>query len=161
MMIVMGNGSSFLGRYMGGIYLPVANTIGINTSWNFFSPDPAHVMYFKYVVHFNDEYGNPVKEPLELYYPEDKDQSEFALHLRRHSYMMRFMALDFARIRDFFIPWVCRKYPEATSVDYTLILHNIPPLDKVLTLKETEYSDLVTSQELNQQIFLCGHYEKN
>lgn len=155
MMIVMGNGSSFLGRYLGQYYFPVANTTGVNTTWNFFSPDPAHIMYVHYIVHFEDDYGNPTKDPKEYFYPEQKDGSNFAMNVRRHNYMMRFMVIDPIRVAQFFVPWVCKQNPGSTKVQFALILHRIPSLDKVITLKDTPYSDLLTTEELNQNVYSC------
>ncbi len=156
MMVVMGNGSSFLGRYTASFYTPVANMIGVNTTWNFFSPDPANIMYFKYTIHFEDEYGNPIQEPIEQFYPTHKDGSEFAHHVRRHNYMMRFIAIDSERIKLYFIPWICKKNPQATKIQFEFIMNAIPSLDKVITLKDTPYEDLITSQIVNQGIFPCG-----
>lgn len=154
-MVVMGNGSSFLGRYLGKYYFHIANVVGVNTTWNFFSPDPAHIMYFRYVIHFEDEYGNPLQEAKELYYPEQKDGSNFAMNVRRQNYMMRFMAIDPQRVGNYFIPWICKQYPKATRVQFGLIVHHIPNLDKALTLKDTPFSDLLTNEEINQNVYSC------
>jgi len=155
MMIVMGNGSSFLGRYLGQYYFHVANVVGVNTTWNFFSPDPAHIMYFRYIVHFEDDYGNPTQESRELFYPEQKEGSNFAMNIRRQNYMMRFMALDPMRVGHYFIPWICQQYPGATRVQFSLIINHIPPLDKVITLKDTPFVDLLTNEEVNQNVYNC------
>jgi len=155
MMIVMGNGSSFLGRYLGKYYFPLANTIGVNTTWNFFSPDPAHIMYFRYYVYYEDSYGNQLKDPEELYYPEQKDGSNFAMNIRRQNYMMRFMAIDPSRIQNYFAPWICKQHPGATRVQFTLIIDHIPPLDKVIALTETDFSELLRHEEVNQNVFNC------
>lgn len=155
MMIVMGNGSSFLGRYLGQYYFAVANTVGVNTTWNFFSPDPAHIMYIHYIIHFDDEYGNPTQESKEYFYPEQKDGSDFSMNVRRHNYMMRFIAIDPNRVAQFFIPWVCKRNPGATKVQFGLILNRIPSLDKVITLKDTPYNELLVTEELNQNVFNC------
>jgi len=155
MMIVMGNGSSFLGRYLGQYYFAVANTVGVNTTWNFFSPDPAHIMYIHYIIHFDDDYGNPTKESKEYFYPEQKDGSDFAINVRRHNYMMRFIAIDNNRVNSFFVPWVCKQNPGATTVQFGLVLTRIPSLDKVITLQGTPYSDLLVTEELNPNVFNC------
>lgn len=156
MMVVMGNGSSFLGRYTAGFYTPVANMIGVNTTWNFFSPDPAHIMYFKYIIHFEDEYGNPTQEPIEQFYPTHKGGSEFAHHVRRHNYMMRFVAIDSGRIEKYFIPWICKRNPKATKIQFEFIVNVIPSLDTVVTLKNTPYEDLIKTDIVNQGIFSCA-----
>jgi hypothetical protein len=155
MMIILGNGSSFMGRHLSRIYLPVANSIGLNTTWNFFSPDPAHTMYLKYRVLFLDEYNNDKKEPIESYFPENALENNFWLHHRRLGYVMRFLSADQSRIEKFLIPWVCKKNPEATHVQTELLLYRIPALDVVTTLKTENYEELLTQEQLNQMTYAC------
>jgi hypothetical protein len=155
MMIVLGNGSSFLGRYLGGIYTPVANSIGLNTTWNFFSPDPAHTMYLKYRILFQDEYGNETQESIEKYFPEDATENNFWPHRRRLSYVMRFLAMNSARIEKFLVPWLCKKYPQATRVQTEMIFFRIPALDVVSTLSTENYEELLKQEEMNQESYAC------
>ncbi|MCX7977885.1 MAG: hypothetical protein N2578_02655, partial [Bdellovibrionaceae bacterium] len=42
---VIPNQSNFLNRYFEKAIVPYASQLGMNASWNFFSPDPAHTMY--------------------------------------------------------------------------------------------------------------------
>jgi hypothetical protein len=155
MMIVLGNGSSFLGRYLGEFYTPVANSIGLNTTWNFFSPDPAHTMYLKYRVLFQDEYGNETQDAIEKYFPEDSLENNFWPHRRRLSYVMRFLAMDSARLEKFLVPWICNEHPKATSVQTEMIFFRIPALDVVSTLSSENYDELLKQEEMNQASFAC------
>ena len=155
MMIVMSNGSSFLGHYLSALYLPVANSIGLNTTWNFFSPDPAHTMYLRYRVLFQDEYGNAKKESIEKYFPEDIQENNFWLHHRRLSYVMRFMASDQNRIQHFLVPWICKQNPEATHIQTEMLIYRIPSLDVVATLKSENYEDMIAQEEVNQAMYNC------
>ena len=160
MMIVLGNGSSFLGRYFEPIFNQVANTVGLNTTWNFFSPDPAHTMYLKYFVFFEDDYGKTVKEPVEAFYPDEKDQADFSLNKKRDSYAMRFIVVDPLRVQNLFVPWVCHKHPGASKVQVELIVNRIPSLDKVVAIVNQNidtYENLVTSEEINRYVVECPH----
>jgi hypothetical protein len=155
MMIVMSNGSSFLGRYLSFFYIPVANSIGLNTTWNFFSPDPAHTMYLKYVIHFENEYGDPINDSIEKFFPDESQNSDFRMHVRRMSYVMRFLSMDQNRLREFFVPWVCRQYPDATRIQTMTLFYRIPTLDLVSTLSDSDYMDLVKEEQFNENIFSC------
>lgn len=155
MMIILGNGSSFIGRHLGFLYTPVANSIGLNTTWNFFSPDPAHTMYLRYRILFQDEYGNDKNEAIEKYFPEDALENNFWMHHRRLSYVMRFLSADANRIEKFLVPWLCKKNPQATNIQTELLLYKIPPLDVVSTLKTENYDDLVQQEEINQMTYAC------
>lgn len=161
MMIVMGNGSSFLGRYLERFFTPVANTIGLNTTWNFFSPDPAHTMYLKYDIFFEDAYGNSLKDVIEGYYPPSKDLGgDFRLDLKRDSYVMRFVIVDPARIPTFFIPWLCKKNPGASKVQVEIILNRIPSLDQVMAVVHPnlkKYENLSEAEEISRFSFECAH----
>ena len=161
MMVILGNGSSFLGRYFENIFNPVANTIGLNTTWNFFSPDPAHIMYIKYFIFFEDEFGQTLKEPIEGTYPEKISQSEdFKLNKKRESYAMRFMAVDRQRLEMFFAPWLCRKHKGASKIQAELIVQRIPSLDQVISIVDKDinaYENLVSQEEISRNVFECHH----
>lgn len=157
MMLIMGNGQSFLGRYLSPIYTPVANLIGLNTTWNFFSPDPANIMYFRYDVIFEDEFGQATAETIEEYFPKSKDEGhDFRLDERRSSYAMRWLAMDQERIRQFFIPMVCRDHPKARKVQLEFIVKRIPPLEKVMTLQNENYEDLIQAEEVGRNMYDCA-----
>lgn len=156
MMVVMGNGHSFLGRYLSPFYIPVANTIGLNTTWNFFSPDPAHTMYFRYDVIFEDDTGHTTKESVEGFFPESKDQGgDFSLDKRRFAYAMRWLAIDPERIRLFFVPMICRQYPQAKKIQVEMVVNPVPAIEKVITLKNENYESLVTTEEIGRSSYDC------
>ncbi len=111
-MIVMSNGSSFFSKSLGNVFRFYANQLNINTNWNFFSPDPAEIMYIKYRVYTLNEYGEDIRESHEGFYPAQKDQGAFGLKNRRHFYQSRYMLLSEDRLENMFSPWVCRQYPE-------------------------------------------------
>lgn len=155
MMIVLGNGSSFLGHYLAEYYTPVANMVGLNTTWNFFSPDPAHTMYLRYTVHFEDEYGNPKQEAIQSLYPPEETNRDFATHIRRLSYQMRFLVASSEHIKKYFVPWICQKYPGATRIQTDVLLSRIPNLEVASTLSNSNYDDLVKQEEVNPNVFSC------
>ena len=82
----MGNGASFLGRYMSEYYIPIANTIGLNTTWNFFSPDPANTMYIN--INFTLADGTEIHEILPAQNADG--EFDFSLQKRRLSYVVQF-----------------------------------------------------------------------
>ncbi len=159
MIIVLGNGSSFLGRYFQSAFNPVANTIGLNTTWNFFSPDPAHTMYLRYFVIFEDDLGNTTAETIEGFYPTSKDHGDdFRLDKKRESYAMRFLAVDPYRLEAFFTPWICRKHPGARKVQVELFVNRIPTLDQVIANSGiTDFENLLSTQQINRYIYECPY----
>lgn len=151
MMVIMGNGASFLGHYLSSLFIPVANTIGLNTTWNFFSPDPAHTMYIKVSFIF------PGSAEENIILPEQREDGsfDFSLNKRRMSYVVRYLIIDQQKVEQFLAPWLCRKKPLAESVYIETVLEKIPPLDKVITLKDTIFNDLIEKQTINSLSFQC------
>lgn len=145
-MLVMPNVGAYFGRTASPLITPYANTVGLNASWNFFSPDPAHTMYIHYTIHYLDEEGNETKEAVEGYFPREKNKGNMAASRKRDLYAMRFMVIEPKRLRILMGPWLCRQYPGATSVEMEHVIETVPPLDQVVTLKDETVKDL--SQEL-------------
>lgn len=145
-MLVMPNIGAYFGRMSSRFIIPYANTVGLNASWNFFSPDPAHTMYLHYMINYADKEGNPTKDPVEGYFPPEKNQGITATTRKRELYVMRFMVIDPKRLKVFMGPWLCRQYPGATSVDMEHVIETVPMLDQVVTFKGEGVRDL--SQEL-------------
>ncbi len=151
----MPNVSAYLGRNTASFVTPYANTIGLNGSWNFFSPDPAHTMYVRYVISFADQSGEQVKDPIEGYFPEEKNQGIRSDFHKRELYAMRFMVIDPRRLRILYGPWLCKRFPGATSVQMEHIVETVPPLDQVVTLKEEAVQDLSQEIQYSNATYSC------
>lgn len=151
MMVVMGNGASFLGRYLSPYYVHVANTVGLNTTWNFFSPDPANTMYIRI------NYRLATGDDLDTVLPEVNEDGvfDFSLNKRRMAYVVRYLILDPQKIEEFLAPWLCRQKPEARSIYIETVIEKIPPLDKVIILKDTIFNDLIEKQTINSLDYEC------
>lgn len=145
-MMVMPNIGSLFGQAVSSFVTPYANTVGLNASWNFFSPDPAHTMYIRYTVYYQDFDGNDLKEPLEGYFPEEKNQGIKNATQKRNLYAMRFMVLEPKRLRILMGPWLCKQYSGATSVEMEHVIETVPPLAQAITLKHE------TVKELSQEV---------
>jgi len=157
-LLILSNNSSFLSRLYGDYLAPYANMLALNTTWNFFSPDPAHTMYFKYVAYFENENGETTKEPIEEYIPNTKNEVVLQSSRRRVLYYMRYMILDTQRIEKVLSKWLCRKNPGATRVYIEHIIEQIPPLDRVLIDKEDPVSrtKFSGSEAPMKHSFNCG-----
>jgi hypothetical protein len=129
---VLPGGGSFVIRRLQSYLLPYANTVGVNTTWNFFSPDPANTMYFIYHINFENDEGEELKPREEGFFPPEKDKIVTNGSRRRLLYAMRFLMLDSRRLQTLMAPWLCREYPEASRVSIQMILEKIPSLDRAL-----------------------------
>jgi hypothetical protein len=108
---------------------PYANQIGLNANWNFFSPDPAHVMLQRIVVKFEDPDGNDLQEPIEIIYPPKETKSYvYNPAQRRFFYAMRYLMLDPSKINSVVGPYYCKQYSGSTAVFIEHKIIPIPPL---------------------------------
>ena len=130
LMVVLANGTSYPGRNLPAPLLNYANSISLNTPWNFFSPDPAHTMYLRAVIRFEDSEGNWLQEPKEFYLPSDRTKIIVDSGERRFLYAMRYLVISPVQIEAVLIPYLCRQNPGASSVYVEHILQPIPNLDK-------------------------------
>ncbi|MFN7905445.1 MAG: hypothetical protein ACK5P5_09700 [Pseudobdellovibrionaceae bacterium] len=131
--VIMSNGASYFAKSMGSIYQYYSNQLNMNTNWNFFSPDPAQVMYIRYIVYFLNDFGEETQPSLELFYPKEKNQGSFGLLNRRHFYLSRYMLLSEDRLENMFTPWVCRIHEGATHVAIQTVAEKITPLEEIGT----------------------------
>lgn len=155
MIVLMPNGGSFPGRQLQKFYNPYANSLMQNATWNFFSPDPAHTMYIHYWVHTLNPEGIEDSDPIENFYPVEKNEGAFSLTHRRHFYAMRFMMLNRERLNLFLGPWLCKKYPGASEVRMEHIIETIPPFDQFLALKSDSVKDLAGRMESGFTTHTC------
>lgn len=127
--IILPNSSSYLGRSLGPYFLTYANISGLNVNWNFFSPDPPHRMFLRYVVRSEDVLGNETRPSVRGSIPSPTEQFTKDSSQRRYFYEMRFLFLDDHRRNRILGPWFCRQYPGATEVDISNVVEVIPDLD--------------------------------
>lgn len=127
--LILPNGSSYLGRSWGQFLLFYGNSAGLNSTWNFFSPDPAHTMYLKFRIHFPEKEGLAVRDNIEGTLPPEKEHIVIDSSRRRLLYAMRFLLLDQNRMNTLLGPWLCRQYPGADVISISHILHPIPSLE--------------------------------
>lgn len=127
--VVLANGSSFLGRSLSPWIQAYGNFLGLNVTWNFFAPDPAHTMFIHYNIHFPDQPDGSSKDSIAGYIPPDKEKIVIDSSKRRFLYAMRYLILDEKRMKVLLGPYLCRQHPDAESVNIQNILEPIPNLD--------------------------------
>lgn len=160
-MLVMPNVAAYFGRVTSRFLTPYANTVGLNASWNFFSPDPAHTMYIRYTIRYLDTEGNETKESVEGYFPKEKNKGIPEMSRKRELYAMRFMVIDPKRLRLFLGPWLCKQYPGSTSIEMEHVIETVPPLDQVVTLKDESLKDLSQELQYIREFYSCAGAEND
>jgi hypothetical protein len=159
---VMPNAGSYFGRVTSRFIGPYANAVGLNAGWNFFSPDPAHTMYIRYMVYFNNPSvteSEPEKEPIEGYFPAEKNKMISSVFRSRELYLMRFMIIDKRHLKNLFGAWLCRQYPGASSVDMEHVIETVAMLDQAAAFKDESMADLSKEMQFVAERFRCDHSE--
>jgi hypothetical protein len=154
--LLLPNTHSYAVRHLPSWLIQYANQIGINTTWNFFSPDPAHIMYYEYQIFFKDEKA----EPIVGFIPPQKEQVVVESSDRRMLYAMRFLLLDQRRIERILIPYLCRKFQDVERISIRHHLHQLPSLDQAVLEKEKPVRDLIVSQSGVSQDYRCQYQEQ-
>lgn len=171
MILVLANGTSILGKIVYPYFYIVANSMGLNTSWNFFSPDPAHIIYLKSliiypkdkvapseVVEGEEGYYSETNRDLRAvteYYPVTKEEGEFGLTARRDSYAARFFMIDRSRIETFYAPWLCKKHPGAVRVAVEGYLLTMPSLERATTELSVSIEEMLQEVSIHQVDYNC------
>lgn len=155
-LMLMPNIGSYIGRLTSGAVAPYANIVGLNAGWNFFSPDPAHTMYLRYTLHFEDANGEQILDSVEGYFPPEKNKRILNEVKKRAQYAMRFMIVDPKRIKVFFGPWICRQNPTASAVTVEAVIETVPFLDNVVLQSQTEVDALSEKLQYVREEISCN-----
>ena len=123
--LLVPNRDSYINQTLFPIINPYVNLISMNTAWQFFSPDPGPATYIFSRIQKGSE------TIAEEYMPPEKDQFTFRTFFNRRIAVMRFVGKDPERARQILIPWLCQRYPDATSVHIQKIIVTVPSLDAV------------------------------
>lgn len=149
------NSSSFFVRRWAAAIVSYGNQIGLHMAWNFYSPDPAHMMYFKYQVLFLDDYGVELGGAVENFVPPEITKIAMNSSQRRQLYSMRYFVLANDRIEDLLVPWVCRNHPGSSHVLVSHFFIQQPNLDKALSAPLDSFRGLFVEQKNYARKFSC------
>ena len=160
--VVMPNAGSYFGRATSRFIGPYANNVGLNAGWNFFSPDPAHTMYIRYMVYFNGDASGatePEKDPIEGYFPAEKNKMISSMFRSRELYLMRFMIMNKSHLKNLFGPWLCRQYPGASAVDMEHVIETVAMLDEAAAFQNESMAALSKELQFVAERYRCNHGE--
>lgn len=126
--LLLPNSSSILTKKYADFFLAYANTIGLNTTWQFFSPGPGPSFYLEYQAEMADANGE-VDEKLYRYPPIRRFPTLNDSFMRRLNNLKFFSSND-----DLFasrvIPYLCGKLPGAVAMHVRKVVEKIPDLEQ-------------------------------
>jgi len=150
--LILPNVNSYAARHwMPTFLISYANQVGLNSTWNFFSPEPAHTMYYEYQIFLNDDSVDPV---IGFIPPQKKDVVTHSSD-RRMLYAMRYFLLDSRRVERILIPFLCRKFPDSSRISIRHYLFQLPSLEQAVVDKEKSINDLIVPSSGVSQDYRC------
>ena len=148
----MPNSDSVIGRRVANFASGYASTLGMNTSWRFFSPGPSPTFYLEYSTLKRTDSGDYEESELRQY-PPNKSEYSFNNSYSLRLYGMRFLSLDEERMNKYFMPFLCRENPDADEIHVQYVFEKIPDIDSRSV--GNSFSDWRERFELEPKHFSC------
>ncbi|MGE3975391.1 MAG: hypothetical protein AB7F59_12780 [Bdellovibrionales bacterium] len=122
--------SSYLWTFFSPLMIPYANALGINSSWQFFAPEPETWIYLEYEIEHEEVADDLARSSLHKWPPPRK--IPFDLLYTWHSSMKAF-AFTFPQQLPLTLGrWMCRQHPEAFSITFRRVTLQIPTFQNVV-----------------------------
>ncbi len=156
--IVLPMGSGLLIRELGRYFVPYANLLQMNTTWQFFSPGPSPIFYLEYTYLFEtDDAGESSQsesEPKLL--PERRTGFGYSDFYNRRLFSMRFFSLNEQRLARYLVPWLCRQNEKATSVSVRQMFGQIQGVERARKDHDLEdFSDMAVPMNFPSSTHTC------
>lgn len=150
--LVYPNPISIPGRMVTKWTVDYANLFNLNTTWQFFSPDPTGHVFLRYEVL---ETEDPEEEPKEHLWPPAR--GEFKLHdfWFRLVYHSRHMIMSHERMEANLLPWLCRKHPEAKQIVLKGVVEELPTIE-LMQQEGKPFADAVKERTWSTLTRECG-----
>ncbi len=135
-------------------FLSYAYTLSLNTSWDFYAPNPSFYYYFEYEVIDSKDKVATFRWP-----PSRKESKRIYLNHNRLIYHARFfMVLEKKHIIRHFLPYLCRLHPTAKEISLKVLFENRPHFKKAGTFRPGSFS--AESKERFQEMFTLSSFCK-
>jgi hypothetical protein len=145
------NPGSVLYRYLDPVFSAYGNQLGLNTTWQFFSPNPGTFRYLSYdtVIETDDDID------LKSYTFPPQDDSLLQTNQARLFYFTVRMISHPPNIKKFLVPYLCRKHPEATSIALKAVDKRIPSMAKAKIFAAESFRDMHEEADIPEEEFGC------
>lgn len=154
--LTLPNSGSYLESQIGEYLYPYASTLGLNSTWQFFSPKPSPRIFFRYEVEFPN--GDYQKHQ----WPPPKIDSEFlGPNFQRLVYHSRMTTITEQRRKKFLVPFLCSKHPGAQTLTLSAIFENVVPLRKAYIDRRLPTSSLKELEVWSRETYYCQEEGEN
>lgn len=149
---ILPNGSSMIGRKLSWLFLPYANPLLFNRTWQFFSPGPMSAFYLEYNLATNEGFAADEARAPFIYPPHRKNAALDDFYMRTLA-GMRMIATQEGPFEDYFIPFLCRLHPQAVALDLRSVLEELPPIEKSEPFQN--FKDMSERTTLPRKLYPC------
>lgn len=159
--LILPNQRSYIEQHFGFLFYPYSSTLGINTPWQFFSPNPSRNIWYEYeVIQDNEYFENEYSDVEELdtmihRWPPDKSKvSILGPNHMRLVYHSRFSTSSEERKLYFFANYFCRKHKGATAITLKTYAEEPPTLER-MAIDSRPIEELKKVREWPAERFEC------
>jgi hypothetical protein len=138
------NPFSILSRDFSGLFNSYGNLLALNTTWQFFSPNPGAIKYINYDVIKEQDADFNIST---FQFPPQDDKHLWKDNKGRLFYFTVRMISSSQNMSQFLIPFLCRKHSDADSIVIKAIEKNIPNIESAKMGAETEDNMNLPEQE--------------
>jgi hypothetical protein len=146
---------SILERTLGPFLYPYASTLGLNTTWQFFSPNPASSNYLEYEVYYPQEPGRDEVRFETYQWPPKSRKGIIGENYNRRVYHSMISTIDADRTTKFLVPWLCRKHKGAQSIALRKVLTVLPEMESAQLRHGDRVSDFSKQVEVPSEEYFC------
>ncbi len=158
--LILPNQRSYIEQHFGFLFYPYSSTLGLNTPWQFFSPNPSRNVWYEYeVVYDHNDVGGEQKKiedgSMIYRWPPGSEKSNMLLpnHMRL-VYHSRFSTSSEERKLLFFANYFCRKHKGAQAISLKTYAEEPPTLEK-LAIDGRNIEELKNIREWPAEMYDC------
>jgi hypothetical protein len=150
--IVLPNPSSILAHQVSSYLTPYANMFSMNTTWQFFSPNPGVVRYLEYAITYQDKKGEVVSEVYQ-WPPRHRDLIWVENYQRRNYHGLR-STMAPEKLEKYLFPFLCRLHPKAETISLKASYNSVPSLERA-QLEGSDLRDESSLRNFSIQEHIC------
>ncbi|RYZ64297.1 MAG: hypothetical protein EOP05_22260 [Proteobacteria bacterium] len=152
--ILLPNSSSIIGRQLGWFFLPYANPLLFNRTWQFFSPGPAKAFFLEYEVYLEGDDGMGSDDTKLFTYPTGSDRFKLDDYYMRMLAGVQFVAIQPVPFAKYFVPYLCKKHPGAESLNIRTIFEDLPAIEAAT--RDKSFEEMAKRVDTPRQTYPCN-----
>ena len=152
------NPYSVLARSLQPIFNSYGNLFGLNTTWQFFSPNPGQLRYIEYDVIVETESNIDISHHK---WPPQDGSIYFKENLSRRFYHAVRTIMSPQSQEELLVPFLCRKHKNATSIAIKAVQKFVPTLERAKVENADSFSQLLKEIEVTAAEFGCQREAKD